>query len=210
VAAVAVSPARARASPSRRPAAPGLLLSALLLLLLARDGAALLAELSPADVQQALDAGARGATQEEFGEEWRIQLPGGEEIVVSTPFSRLAHAARQATFKGEPLTAKQLQEQIDRGKGKIQLVVRMFGRQADFARWYQPLLRVGTTDVKPTFTQNERTGVRLEDGRFAARNVYVFPVETLLPKGAVTLVVMQSPTDKKEVLRASLDLSTLR
>lgn len=170
---------------------------------------ALVPELSPGDIETALEAGARGVAQEDFGDEWRVALPGGGEITVTTPFSRLAYAARQAAFRGEPLPDKQRQEQLDRGKGKLQLLVTMLGPAVDFARWFQPVLRVGGREVKASFAQNERTALRLEDGRFAARNLYVFPLEGLPPRGTVTLVVNHS-VDRREVLRVSLDLSTMR
>jgi hypothetical protein len=171
--------------------------------------AALIPVLSGAQIEEALEAGRQGVAQEDFGDEWRLPLPDGAEIVVATPFSRLAAAARQATFKGEPLTDKQRQEQIDRGKGKIQLLVTAFGSTVDFARWYVPVLLVGGREVKATFTQNERTALKLPDGRYAARNVYVFPVEGLPARGTVTLLVRQS-VEQRDVLRTLLDLSKFR
>jgi hypothetical protein len=185
-----------------------------LALLLAAGGPAaparaVVGDLAPAQVEEALQAGTAGLTRDDFAEEWVVRQPGGEEIVVSTPFSRLALAARQAAYKGEALTEKQRQEQLDRGRGRIQLLVTTFGRQVDFARWYQAVLRAGTQEVKATFTQNERTARRLEDGRWAARNVYVFPLEGLPLRGTVTLVVRTTP-DQKEVLRVPLDLSAMR
>ena len=169
---------------------------------------AIVPELTPSGIQDAVDTGTRAMTEEDFGEDWHLRLPGGEEIVVSTPFSRLALAARLAALKGEPLTDKQRQEQVDRGKGKLQLVVTMYGRQPDFARWYQAFLRVGGKEIKATFNQNERTPLRLEDGRLAARNVYVFPLEGVPPNGTVTLIVRNTP-DQKEMLRAPVDLSKM-
>lgn len=170
---------------------------------------ALTPELSAAEIAQALEVGAKGVTDEDFGEEWRVRLSGGGEIQVTTPFSRLAFAARQAAFRGEPLSDKQRQEQIDRSRGKLQLLVTAHGREVDFARWHQPVLRVGDREVKATFAQNERTALALEGGRFAARNLYVFPLEGLPPRGVVTLVVRHS-VDRKEVLRAQLDLGKMR
>lgn len=170
---------------------------------------ALVAVLSSADVEEALEVGRAGVTQEDFGEEWRIRLPGGEEIVVTTPFSQLAHAARQAAFRGEVLTDRQRQEQLDRGRGRILLLVTMYGSRVDFARWYQPTLQVGDRVVKATLAQNERTALSLEERRFAARNLYVFPIEGLPPRGAVTLVVQHS-VERREVLRARLDLAKMR
>ena len=117
--------------------------------------------------------------------------------------------ARQAALKGEPLGDKQRDEQVDRGKGRIQFLVTMYGKQVDFAKWYQATLRVGDKDIKASFNQNERTGLRLPDGRFAARNVYVFPLESVPPRGTVTLVVRQVP-EQKEILRAAVDLGKMR
>src|SRR5262249_41474430 len=145
------------------------------LLSLPGPSAAIVPALAPADVEEALETGRQAMVQEDFGDEWRIALPDGGEIVVSTPFSRLAPAARRAALKGDPLNDKQRQEQIDRGKGKLQLLVTMYGRTVDFARYYQPVLLVAGREVKATFTQNERTALKLDDGRFAARNIYVFP-----------------------------------
>ena len=188
-----------------------LVLAAVLVGLLRVPGpaAAIVPALAPADVEEALETGRQAVVQEDFGDEWRIALPDGGEIVVSTPFSRLAQAARQAALKGEPLNDKQRQEHIDRGKGKIQLLVTMYGRTVDFARWYQPVLKVAGREVKPTFTQNERTALKLDDGRFAARNVYVFPLEGVPPRGTVTLVVRHT-VEQKEVMRAPVDLSKMR
>ncbi|HZS34498.1 MAG TPA: hypothetical protein VFC42_14135 [Methylomirabilota bacterium] len=190
----------------------GVAAAAALLLALVADGPAraLVGDLTPEEVREAIAAGTASLTQEDFADEWRIALPDGGEIVVSTPFSRLALAARQAAIKGEPLTERQQQEQIDRGKGRIQLLVTMHGARRDFARWYQPVLLVDGREVKATFAQNERTPLRLEDGRFAARNVYVFPLEGLPLRGTVTLVVRGAPPESREALRAAIDLSRFR
>jgi hypothetical protein len=183
---------------------------ALVLLGVSAPSPALVGDLTAEGVREAIDAGTASLTQDDFAEEWQLRLPGGEEVAVSTPFSRLALAARQAATKGESLTEKQQQEQFDRGKGRIQLMVTMYGRSRDFARWYRPVLLVGGREIKPAFAQNEQTPLSLGEGRFAARNVYVFPLEGLPTNGAVTLVVRAAPPDHKEVLRASLDLGKFR
>jgi hypothetical protein len=192
------------------------LVAALTLALIAASGAshpvpALIGDLTEEGIRQAIEAGIASITQDEFAEEWQLRLPGGEEVVVSTPFSRLALAARQAAIKGESLTERQRQEQIDRGKGRIQLLVTMHGGpRRSFARFYQPVLLVNGREVKPTFVQNERTPLQQEDGRLAARNVYVFALEGLPENGTVTLVVRAAPPEQKEVLRAKLDLGKFR
>jgi hypothetical protein len=185
----------------------GLLLA--VLLVTPAPARALVPELGPEEIEQALEAGSQALAQDDFGEEWRVVLPEGGEIVLSTPFSRLALAARQAAVRGEPLSDKQRQEQLDRGKGRIQLLVTMHGTTGDFARWLQAVLLVDQREVKATFTQNERTALQVEPDRFAARNVYVFPLEGLPPEGTVTLVVSHQ-VQRREMLRASIDLSRMR
>jgi hypothetical protein len=195
----------------RDAAGVGLALAALLLGSAPRSAPALVGDLTPDGIREAIDAGIAGMTQEDFAEEWQLQLPGGEDIVVSTPFSRLALTARQVAMKGEVLSEKQQKEQIDRGKGRIQLLVTMHGGPSrTFARFYTPVLQVDGKEIKASFVQNERTPIPEDDGRLAARNVYVFPLEGLPKNGIVTLVVRDAPPEQKEVLRAKIDLGKFR
>jgi magnesium transporter len=176
-----------------------------------RPASALVGDLTPDGIREAITAGIAAITQDDFAEEWQLRLPGGEDIVVSTPFSRLALTARQVAMKGETLTEKQQKDQIDRGKGRIQLLVTMHGGPSrTFARFYTPVLQVDGREIKASFVQNERTPIPEEDGRLAARNVYVFPLEGLPKGGIVTLVVRDAPPEQKEVLRAKLDLGKFR
>jgi hypothetical protein len=171
--------------------------------------AAFIPVLSDKDIQTALEVGEKAIAQEDFDQEWRLPLPEGAEIEVTTPFYRLAFAARKAAFKNEPLADKDRQEALDRGKGKIQLKVTMFGPAVAFARWYDAVLVAGRQEIKASFVQNERTALKEPDGRFAARNIYVFPVEGLPAQGTVTLAV-RDRIAKKEVFRSPIDLSKLR
>jgi len=170
--------------------------------------AAVYLELTPQQVEEAVETGRASIMQEEFGQEWVVRLPGGEEVQVTTPFARVALAARLAAFKGEPLAEKEIQTHRERGKGRIQFLVAVHGPKVDFARWYEAVLRLGQREVKTTFSQNERTALRLEDGRYLARNIYVFPTEGLPPRGAVTLLVRTR--EGKEVLRVPIDLGAMR
>lgn len=200
-----------RARPGRTRARVGAALVLGLLVLWGPPAAALVGDLTEDGIREAIDAGIAAITQDDFAEEWQLRLPGGEDVVVSTPFSRLALTARQAAIKGESLTEKQQKEQIDRGKGRIQLVVTMHGGPSrSFARFYQPVIMVNGREIKATFVQNERTPLPQEDGRLAARNVYVFSLEGLPTNGVVTLVVRGAPPEQKEVLRAKLDLGKFR
>jgi len=196
-------------APRRAWAARVGVVTALAVVLAAGPAGALVPQLGPAEVEEALELGRQSIAQEDFGDEWRLPLADGGELAVTTPFARLAFAARQAAFRGEPLSDKLRQEAIDRGKDRLQLLVAVPGPAVDFARWFQPVLLVGSREVKPSFTQNERTALRREDGRFVARNLYVFPLEAVPARGTVTLVVRHA-IDGKEVLRTSIDLANMR
>jgi len=82
------------------------------------------------------------------------------------------------------------------------------GAKADFARFYVPVLQRGEQAIKPSFTQNERTALREEDGTYTARCMYVFPTAELDAKGRVTLVVKDS--ESVQVARFNVDLSAMR
>ena len=206
-----MSGTRARSGRSGARAGTALALALLLVWGFPRAVPALVGDLTEDGIREAIDAGTASITQDDFAEEWQLRLPGGEDVVVSTPFSRLALAARTAAMKGESLTEKQQKEQIDRGKGRIQLLVTMHGGPSpSFARFYQPALLVNGREVKATFVQNERTPLVQEDRRLAARNVYVFPLEGLPTNGVVTLMVRGAPPEQKEVLRAKLDFGKFR
>jgi len=82
------------------------------------------------------------------------------------------------------------------------------GAKPEFARFYVPLLHRGEQAIKPSFTQNERTALREEDGIYTARCMYVFPTAALDAKGRVTLVVKDA--ESVQVARFNVDLSAMR
>ncbi len=75
-------------------------------------------------------------------------------------------------------------------------------------RFYAPALLVQQEEIRPTFTQNERTAKPDEDGRFTARCIYVFPSEGLDPMAKLLLVVRDP--DERQVARFTVDLSAMR
>jgi len=158
--------------------------------------------------QDAIAAGRRSVVSEEFGAEWRARNAAGETLTVMTPFHRLALAARNAAFKGETLKPKEVETAAKETGGKLTVWVTLRGTTADFARFYAPVLLDCKTEIKPTFVQNERTALRVEDGGYAARCLYVFPAAGLGGKGHFTLVV-RNP-DEKEVSTFTVDLSAMR
>lgn len=163
--------------------------------------------LSARQVEEALELGRTSVTRDRFGEEWQVALKG-ESVSVTTLFSRVALAARNAAFKRQTLDASEIKKILERGKGRIQFLAELRGAQAEFARFYEPVLLVKGKEVKPLFVQNERTAAPLEDGGFLARCLYVFPTEGLDPRGKVILVVRRP--DAGEVFRAPIDLETMR
>ena len=164
--------------------------------------------LSDRDRQEAIQTGKRSVVLEEFGGEWRLKNPAGEMVEVMTPFHRLALAARNAAFKNEALRPKDIDTVLKESTNKLTVWVTLRGTRPDFARFYTPAILAGGAEIKPSFVQNERTAMRGEDGGYAARCLYVFPVEGLAPKGRYTLVVRNS--DEKDVSSFTVDLSAMR
>jgi len=164
--------------------------------------------LAEADRADAMRVGQRSVTLGEFGAEWRGTDSGGQTVLVMTPYHRLALAARNAAFKKDTLKPKDVESLLKETQNKLTFWVTLRGGKPDFARFVEPALVGGAAEVKATFVQNERTALREEDGRYAARCLYVFPVEGVAPRGRVTLLVRDQ--DSKELAKFTVDLSTMR
>src|SRR5262245_29252282 len=160
--------------------------------------------LSERDREDAMLVGKRSVVSEEFGAEWRQKNAAGEVVEVMTPFHRLALAARNAAFKNDTLKPKDIDTVLKETNNKLTLWVTLRGDRSDFARFYAPLLLDGTTEIKPSFVQNERTALRAEGGGYAARCLYVFPVEGLTARGRYTLVVSHSEEQGGRTLNVGL------
>lgn len=165
--------------------------------------------LTPEEARDAIRVGQQSVVSEEFGKEWQVANPNGESLTVLTPFHRLALAARNAAFKKEALKPREVEALLKEHGGKLLFWARLHGSRVDFARWYQPVLLLpDKAEIKPSFIQNERTALRLEDGRYLARCLYSFPTQRLRPTDRVTLLIRDP--DSKHVARFMLDLSTMR
>ena len=81
---------------------------------------------SPQQVEEAIELGRTSVTEERFGEEWQVTLKG-ESVTVTTSFSRLALAARNAAFKRESLSSSEIKRLLDRGKGRIHFLAALRG-----------------------------------------------------------------------------------
>jgi len=164
--------------------------------------------LTEREQEAAIRLGRKSVVSEAFGGEWTSGNGAGETLVVMTPFHRLALAARNAAFKKEALKPREIGAILKETAGKLTVWVTLRGGKSDFARFFEPALLEGKTEVKASFVQNERTALRGDDGRYAARCLYVFPAETLNPKGRVTLIVRDP--DEKEISKFTVDLSAMR
>ena len=158
--------------------------------------------------QAALKAGERSTLAEGFDREWRVSGDGGESLSVLTPFHRLLLAARNATFKNDPLKPAEIERVLKQDAQRLIVWVHLRGRSEDFARHYVPRLLDGTRDIKATFVQNERTAPRQGDGAYVARCVYGFPIQDLNGRSRVELAVADS--DGRDVSRFTIDLSRMR
>lgn len=184
--------------------------SLVVLAVVALAGAADAASFVLDDAQQraAIATGARSVTSESLEGEWQVANGNGETVLVMTPFHRLAIAARHAAFKNEPLRPRDVERTLKEDAGRLVLWAQLRGRREDFARHYAPRLLVGDRQIRPSFVQNERTAMRLDDGTFVARCVYGFPVRDLDGQARVALVVADA--DGRDVSRFTIDLARMR
>ena len=165
--------------------------------------------LTPQQRDLAMEMGRQSVISDRFGSEWKVGGDGtAEGVVVMTPFHRLALAARNATFKSEELKPKDVEALLKEQEGKLTVWATLRGPKADFARFYMPVLMSGQQQIKPTFTQNERTARREDDGAYTARCLYVFPADALKPNEPVTLIV-KNP-EGKDVAKFTVNLSAMR
>jgi hypothetical protein len=185
-----------------------LLVGAACALALTRPAGAALLVLSERDRSEAIRVGKRSVLGEEFGGEWKVAGVGGQSVVVMTAFHRLALAARNSAFQNRELKPRDIDSLLKEHQGKLIFWATLRGAKADFARFYAPVLLVQQEEIRPTFTQNERTAKADEDGRFTARCMYVFPSEGLNSKAKVLLVVRDP--DERQVARFTVDLSAMR
>jgi hypothetical protein len=174
----------------------------------ARPADAALLVLTERDRGEAIRVGKRSVLSEEFGGEWKVAGVGGQSVVVMTAFHRLALAARNSAFQNRELKPRDIESLLKAHDGKLIFWATLRGGKADFARFYAPVLLVQQEEIRPTFTQNERTAKADDDGRFTARCMYVFPSEGLNSNAKVLLVVRDP--DERQVARFTVDLSAMR
>lgn len=165
--------------------------------------------LTPEQRDDAIRMGKRSIVSGAFDAEWSVSgAEAGQALMVMTPFHRLALAARNSAFKSQELKPQDVEALLKEQAGTLTLWATLRGGAADFARFYTPLLVSGREQIKPSFTQNERTARREDDGSYTARCMYVFPSGGLKPNDTVTLIVKGS--DDKQVAKFTVDLSAMR
>ncbi len=164
--------------------------------------------LTPRDRDEAVSIGRRSVVTEGWGVEWRVEGAAGQLVTIMTPFHRLALAARNSAFKSQELSQRDVEKVLKDQEGKLALWTTLRGSRVDFARFYAPVLLFHQTEIKASFTQNERTALRGDDGQFTARSLYVFPVEGVDPRGTVTLLVRDA--EEKLVAKFTIDLAVMR
>jgi hypothetical protein len=169
---------------------------------------ALLLTLTPRDRDEAMRAGRRSVIDESWGGEWRVDAGAGQVVTVMTAFHRLALAARNSAFQDRELKARDVEALLKEQGGKLVFWATLRGSRVDFARFYVPKLVAGREEIKASFTQNERTALRGDNGQYTARCQYVFPMEGLDPRATVTLLVRD--VEEQVVAKFTVDLSAMR
>jgi hypothetical protein len=169
---------------------------------------ALLLTLTPQDRDEAVRTGRRSVIDENWGGEWRVDAGAGQAVTVMTPFHRLALAARNSALRNQELKPRDVEALLKNLEGKLMFWATLRGGRVDFTRFYAPALVAGPQEIKASFSQNERTALRGDDGQFTARCLYVFPTENLDPRATVTLLVRDR--EEKLVAKFTVDLSAMR
>jgi len=177
-------------------------------LVAATPGEAVSLALTDRDREQAIRAGKKSVVLEEFGGEWRVRDAAGQTAVVMTPFHRLALAARNSAFQSKELKPRDVESALKDQEGKLVFWATLRGGRVDFARHYAPTLLARQHEIKASFTQNERTALRGDDGQYTARCLYVFPAADVDPRATVTLVVRD--VEDQAVAKFTVDLSRMR
>jgi hypothetical protein len=181
---------------------------AALVLLAAGTGEAASFALDQRQAQEAAEFGERSVTRDGLGGEWRVRNGAGDAVTVMTPFHRVALAARHAAFRNDPLRPRERERVRKEQQDRLVFWVELKGTREDFARFYTPRLITGARQIEPSFTQNERTPARSEDGRFVAHCVYGFPTKALSASSKVVLIVRDS--DGRNVSSFTIELSSMR
>jgi len=176
------------------------------LLAVTAEGASL--TLDARRLQEAVEVGERSITRDGLGDEWDVRNPAGHQVTVMTPFRRVALAARQAAFRRDTLKPRDRDRVVKEQQDRLVFWVELKGSREDFARFYTPRLVAGARQIEPSFTQNERTAARTEDGKFVARCVYGFPTKLIPATGKVVLVVRDG--DGRDVTIFAIDLAIMR
>jgi hypothetical protein len=169
---------------------------------------ALLLTLTPQDRDEAVRTGRRSVIDENWGGEWRVDAGAGQAVTVMTPFHRLALAARNSALRNQELKPRDVEVLLKNLEGKLMFWATLRGGRVDFTRFYAPALVAGPQEIKASFSQNERTALRGDDGQFTARCLYVFPTEKVDPRATVTLLVRDG--EEKLVAKFTVDLSAMR
>jgi hypothetical protein len=165
-------------------------------------------QLTPREVEEAIQEGQRSVTAEEFGVEWQVANSAGATITVVTPFYRLAQEARNAAFKQGTLKPREVTRVLRENNRRLSFWAIFQGAREDFARWYEPVLLARGQEIKASFVQNERTALRQEDGRYLARCLYNFPTDGLRPRDRITLLIRTR--DGRQITTFNVDLGAMR
>jgi len=165
-------------------------------------------QLSEAERAAAIRLGAASVQSEAFDTEWRVNNGNGEALTVLTPFYLVANAARQATFKNDPIKPTEIDKLLRSYDKRLVVQVSLRGPREDFARLYAPRLLIGDREVKATFVQNERTAARQADGGYLALCTYGFPTRDLSGNARLALVIDDGAG--RDVSRFTIELSAMR
>ncbi len=177
------------------------------------EAQAVLKELTPQQLQEAMEYGKKGKDLEmvPFSAEWTVNL--GEQVgwaTLYTPFHSLAYKVRKAEVEHRELTDIEIRKAVETGE-TLTFAVTILCDNLYFTRQRPASLRQGETVVASSYEflpdVCENSNFFPEPLAFIASCVYKFPYKNLSLDAPVTLVVIKPSGE--EVL-FNFDLSKMR
>ena len=157
---------------------------------------AVLSELTPEQIQEAIEYGQKNKNLDmaAFSRPWTVSLGKGQgSASLFTPYHNLACKARKAAVERREFTNQNIMEALDIG-GTLTFSVTVYGEQYDFAMHYSAKIYQKDDVIQPEFEFTPEIADASEfwpnSPSHTARLVFKFPVKDIDLNTLVTFVIV--------------------
>jgi len=157
---------------------------------------AVLSELTPEQIQEAIEYGQKNKNLDmaAFSRPWTVSLGKGQgSASLFTPYHNLAYKARKAAVERREFTNQNIMEALDIG-GTLTFSVTVYGEQYDFAMHYSAKIYQKDDVIQPEFEFTPEIADASEfwpnSPSHTARLVFKFPVKDIDLNTLVTFVIV--------------------